>query len=34
MIKEINKIIKTLNNIPEPFSVDGIIKTFEKSSKT
>lgn len=33
MIKEINKIIKTLNNIPEPFSVDGIIKTFEKSSK-
>ncbi|WP_281815365.1 GGDEF domain-containing protein [Brachyspira pilosicoli] len=33
MIKEINQIIKTLNNIPEPFSVDGIIKTFEKSSK-
>ena len=33
MIKELNKIIKTLNNIPEPFSVDGIIKNFEKSSK-
>ena len=33
MIKEINKIIKTLNNIPEPFSVDGIIKAFEKGSK-
>ena len=32
-IKEINKIIKSLNEIPEPFSVDGIIKIFENNSK-
>ena len=32
-IKEINKIIKSLNEIPEPFSVDGIIKIFETNSK-
>ena len=33
IIKEINKIIKSLNKIPEPFSVDGIIKIFENNSK-
>lgn len=32
-IKEIKKIVKSLNEIPEPFSVDGIIKTFENNSK-
>ncbi|WP_432633508.1 GGDEF domain-containing protein [Brachyspira sp.] len=32
-MKEINKIIKSLNEIPEPFSVDGIIKIFENNSK-
>ncbi|WP_028329811.1 GGDEF domain-containing protein [Brachyspira alvinipulli] len=32
-MNDIIKIIKTLNEIPEPFSVDGIIKTFEASSK-
>lgn len=31
--KQIDKIIKTLNEIPEPFSVDGIIKIFENNSK-
>ena len=32
-MNDIIKIINTLNEIPEPFSVDGIIKTFEASSK-
>ena len=32
-MNDIIKIIKTLNEIPEPFSVDGIIKTFEINSK-
>ena len=32
-MNDIIKIINTLNKIPEPFSVDGIIKTFEASSK-
>ena len=32
-MNDIIKVINILNNIPEPFSVDGIIKTFESSSK-
>lgn len=32
-MNDIIKIINTLNEIPEPFSVDGIIKTFELNSK-
>ena len=32
-MNDIIKVINILNDIPEPFSVDGIIKTFEESSK-
>lgn len=32
-MNDIIKVINILNDIPEPFSVDGIIKTFEVSSK-
>ncbi|KLI22224.1 GGDEF domain-containing protein [Brachyspira hyodysenteriae] len=32
-MNDIIKVINILNDIPEPFSVDGIIKTFEASSK-
>lgn len=32
-MNDIKEIIDTLNEIPDPFSVDGIIKTFEASSK-
>ncbi|WP_295154581.1 GGDEF domain-containing protein [uncultured Brachyspira sp.] len=32
-MNDIIKIINMLNKIPEPFSVDGIIKTFEANSK-
>ncbi len=32
-MNDIIKVINVLNDIPEPFSVDGIIKTFEASSK-
>lgn len=33
VMNDIIKIINVLNDIPDPFSVDGIIKTFEASSK-
>ncbi|MEI0494683.1 GGDEF domain-containing protein [Brachyspira intermedia] len=32
-MNDVIKVINILNDIPEPFSVDGIIKTFEASSK-
>ena len=32
-MNDVIKVINILNDIPEPFSVDGIIKTFESSSK-
>ena len=32
-MNDIREIIDTLNEIPDPFSVDGIIKTFEASSQ-
>lgn len=32
-MNDITKIINILNEIPDPFSVDGIVKTFEASSK-
>ena len=33
IMNDVIKVINILNDIPEPFSVDGIIKTFEASSK-